>query len=268
MKQCFNSYPEIVFLDATYKLLEIGIPTYLMLCEDSNGLSEIVFVTLLVAEDQESMEWMMNAFKRNNPNWTDVRIVMAYKDIGERDVVKSLLPSASVLICLFHALRTFRREVSCEKLGITSGQRSLALEIFQKMAYATSEKEYEMLCKELHDSAPKTVYDYFMANWAHIKDEWVLHYKANCGSFLNSTNNRLENINGKLKQVIKRNSSLEEFIENFLSSSLLFVLKETIKQQSHSRKSRLTTLESELQSISILNSLHHMHLCMLPGSYS
>ena len=33
MKQCFDSYPEIVFLDATYKLLEIGIPTYLLLCD-------------------------------------------------------------------------------------------------------------------------------------------------------------------------------------------------------------------------------------------
>ena len=37
---------------------------------------------------------------------------MADKDIGERDAVKSALPPASVLICLFHALRTFRREVS------------------------------------------------------------------------------------------------------------------------------------------------------------
>ena len=39
--------------------------------------------------------------------------------------------------------------------------------------------------------------------------------KFGCGSFLNSTNNRLESVNGKLKQVITRHSSLEEFIEHF-----------------------------------------------------
>ena len=47
MKQSFQAYPEIGFLDATYKLLKIGTLTYLMLVEDSNGMSEMVFVCLL-----------------------------------------------------------------------------------------------------------------------------------------------------------------------------------------------------------------------------
>lgn len=39
--------------------------------------------------------------------------------------------------------------------------------------------------------------------------------KSSCGNFLNFTNNRLECINGKLKQVINHHSSLEEFIDKF-----------------------------------------------------
>ena len=39
--------------------------------------------------------------------------------------------------------------------------------------------------------------------------------KSQSGSFLNSTNNRLESINGKLKQVINRHSSLEDFVSHF-----------------------------------------------------
>lgn len=215
MKECFHAYPEIIFLDATYKLLELGLPTYLSLCEDSNGLSEIVFACLLVSEDQESMTWMMETFKKRNVDWSKVRVVMADKDIGERDVVKSALPEASVLICLFHALRTLRREVSCEKLGITSGQRTVALEIFQKMAYSSSADEYLELYDQFTECAPPQVVEYFNDNWHGIKNEWVLHYKAVSGSFLNSTNNRLESINGKLKQVINRHSSLEQFVSNF-----------------------------------------------------
>lgn len=112
-------------------------------------------------------------------------------------------------------LCTFRREVSCEKLGITSGQRQLFLELFQKMAYASSEKDYEDLYTELQKSAPREVKQYYDNNWHCIKNEWVLHFKAMSGSFLNSTNNRLESLNGKLKQVISRHSSLEQFIEHF-----------------------------------------------------
>ena len=105
----------------------------------------------------------------------------------------------AICFSLFHTLRTFRREVSWEKLGITAGERVVGLELFQKMAYASSEEEYQGLCKELEENCPKQVRDYFKDNWAKIKDEWVLHYKAMCGSFLNSTNNKLESLNGKLK---------------------------------------------------------------------
>lgn len=48
------------------------------------------------------------------------------------------------------------------------------------------------------------------------KNEWVLGMKSSCGNFLNFTNNRLESINGELKQVINRHSSSEEFIEKLL----------------------------------------------------
>ena len=51
---------------------------------------------------------------------SNIRIVMADKDSGEHEIIKSSLPNASVLICLFHILKSFRREVSCEKMGITS----------------------------------------------------------------------------------------------------------------------------------------------------
>lgn len=215
MKDAFKAYPELLCVDATYKLLELGLPVYLMLCEDSNGQSEIVAVCLLVTEDSDSMTWMMEAFKKHNADWEHVRVVMADKDIGERDVIKQQLPHAAVLICLFHTLRSLRREITCEKMGISSGQRSLCLEMMQKMAYATSENHYSDLHAEFVKSAPKEVVSYFDENWHGIRNEWVLGMKSSCGNFLNFTNNRLESINGKLKQVVNRHSSLEEFIEKF-----------------------------------------------------
>ena len=215
MKQAFDAYPEFICLDATYKLLELGFPVYLMVCEDANGQSEIIAVCLLASEDADSIRWMIDVFKKYNPRSKDVCVVMADKDIKERDVLKSCLPNATVLICLFHTLRSLRREVTCDKMGISSGQRTLCLELLQKMAYAPSESEYDKIYSQFQNDAPREVVDYFNTNWHVIRKEWVLGLKFGPSSFLNSTNNRLESINGKLKQVISRNSSLEEFVEHF-----------------------------------------------------
>ena len=215
MKEAFQAYPELVCIDATYKLLELGLPTYLMLCEDSNDQSEIVTVCLLVTEDKDSMTWMVETFKNHNDEWKRIRVLMADKDIGERDVLKQSLPNASVLICLFHTLRSFRREITCEKMGITAGQRTMCLDLVQKMAYAMSEAEYDLLHDQFQQDAPKEVVLYFNDSWHPIRNEWVMGLKSSCGNFLNSTNNRLESINGKLKQVISRHSSLEDFVDKF-----------------------------------------------------
>ena len=140
---------------------------------------------------------------------------MADKDIGERDVLKLCLPNTSVLICLFHTLRSFKWEITCETMGITAGQRTLCLELVQKMAYALSEDVFNCLHEQFQIDVPKEVAKYFSENWHPIRNEWVMGLKSSCGNFLNSTNNWLESINGKQKQVITCHSSLEEFISNF-----------------------------------------------------
>ena len=99
MKNCFYSYPEIVFINVTYKLLDINTPVYVMLVEDSNGQSEIAFTCLLVNEDHDSVKWMMETFKKRKSNWQKVRVVMADKDMDKRNVIKESFP---MLICLFH----------------------------------------------------------------------------------------------------------------------------------------------------------------------
>ena len=53
MKSNFACYPEVILVDATYKLNELRMPVYLMLVIDGNGQSEIVmlFITALETED-------------------------------------------------------------------------------------------------------------------------------------------------------------------------------------------------------------------------
>ena len=58
--------------------------------------------------------------------------IMSNKYFTERDALKVEFPDASILIHLFHVLRTFRREITSDKLGITSAERDLVLEIIKK----------------------------------------------------------------------------------------------------------------------------------------
>ena len=54
-----------------------------------------------------------------------------------------------------------RREVSCEKLGISQSERVISLELLSKMAYAQSEEAYLQIYYELSECAPKGVLEYF-----------------------------------------------------------------------------------------------------------
>ncbi len=38
MHQSYNAYPEFLCINATYKLLEIRLPVYILLCEDGSGM--------------------------------------------------------------------------------------------------------------------------------------------------------------------------------------------------------------------------------------
>ena len=107
----------------------------------------------------------MNTFKERNSESDNIRVIMAAdKDIVERQVIKQCLPHAVLLICLFHTLRSMRREITAEKLGITAAQRLLSLEKLQKLAYASSDAEYDHLYADFVSVVPSAVASYFSTN--------------------------------------------------------------------------------------------------------
>ena len=100
---------------------------------------------------------MLETFKKCNVTWQSTRIIMADKNIQERDVFKRCIPQAMILICLFHTLRSFQREITCEKTGITSGQQNLCLELIQMMVFLISETDYNNIYKQFILSVHKLI---------------------------------------------------------------------------------------------------------------
>jgi len=249
MKSVTSSFSEIFFIDATYKLNDLGIPLYIFMVEDSMGCTEVAGVGLLVAENEESLKWLMETFMKNN-NKCSPSVIMADKDMTFRRVIKELYPDCKLLICLFHALRSFKREICNTAFNLNVGQQAVFKEIFQKMCYSRSEVKYMEQYNLFLKTAPEMVKEYFVENWHDIRDEWVLGHVLSVNSLYNTTNNRIESFNGKLKSVIKLHSPLQELIDGFFT--VLYALR-----NERNNKAAMSLLKRKVTSFSPTSSQYH-----------
>lgn len=204
MKRVFSYYPEFLMVDSTYKLNDLRMPLYVFLVVDGNGESEIVGTFLAADETEHTIREMVKVFKAQNPDHVKVQTVMTDKDFVERSVFRDELPQASMVICLFHVLRTFRREITCDRMGLRPNQRDVCLDLFQQIVYSPSPEEYEDRVSRLRSTGYDKVIEYYENNWAGIKHEFVECFKSECLTLGNRTNNRIESINEKIKTVCCR----------------------------------------------------------------
>ena len=217
MKKYFAAFPEMLFVDATYCLVDLRAATYLIMVEDGNGSSEVVAVCLLIDENEEGISFFVETFKNRNPAWEKVEVIMSDKDKTERKVFKKHFPRSHLMICLFHVFQIFNREVSVKKMGISSEEVQISKHYLQKIAYSSSLAEYEEIYEEMVTTVPEIVKQYYDSNWGNITDQWVQYSTLQNLCFLNKTNNRLECLNSKLKSVINRYSPLEDFLKHFFA---------------------------------------------------
>lgn len=154
------------------------MPLYLFLTIDGNGNSEIVLVFLTLLEGKDDISAMIQKFKEHNPQWINTKVIMTDKDFTERIVFTEEFPDASLQICLFHTLRSFRREVNCVKMGIRSRERDYVLELLSKLAYSRTESDYNNHYHNLLQCGFNEVIKYYNAHWHDIRYEWVECYRG------------------------------------------------------------------------------------------
>ena len=135
MIKLFAYYPELLLLDATYKLNNLRMPLYVLMYVDGNGEGVIVALWIVANEEKVTIKELTNIFKKHNDT-SGVQVVVTDKDMVERGVISEKIPNAPLQLCLFHTLCTFCREITVEKMGIKAEQRLLVLEILQQLVYS------------------------------------------------------------------------------------------------------------------------------------
>lgn len=211
------NFSEIIFVDGTYKLFLRKFVLMLLLVQDARGHGQIVGVGILADEQKDTLKWFISCFMRENPEACQkVQSLMGDKDLKERDVIKQMFPGRKMYICLFHALRTFDRQVSKKAMGISRDEKLKLKSILEQMAKSNTEDRYNNLYQKLKLIAPEKVMEYFDASWDPIKEEWCI-YAMNCGNLGNFTNNLLESVNGKIKDVAGKYNTLLQFANLFFT---------------------------------------------------
>jgi hypothetical protein len=59
MRRWFELFPEVLLLNGTYKLQNIGCCIYVICIENSVGTSDVIGAAVLTVEDKASVEWMV-----------------------------------------------------------------------------------------------------------------------------------------------------------------------------------------------------------------
>ena len=115
MKHSFEQFPEVVLCDATHNTNNLKMPFTMMCIIDGNGHTEVIAAFLVINEEEKMIREMIKIFKLNNPRWKDINVIITDKDMAERNVFSDEIQNAELQICLFHVLRTFKREITTER---------------------------------------------------------------------------------------------------------------------------------------------------------
>ncbi|GBM80250.1 hypothetical protein AVEN_96885-1 [Araneus ventricosus] len=218
MQAVFGKLPELLIFDVTYKLNNYKLPLFVLLAVDGNGESEVVALFIIRSESKMRVGAMLDFFKENNGAWTEVEVLVGDKDFADKIVFEEKCPSAKIQICLFHALRTFKREIPLKLDKLNSALKKQVLEIFTDLAYSESEEAYDINYSKLMFLNIQDLTTYYNKNWLCIKKEWVLYEQNRNFIIKNRTTNRLENLNQKMKSVITRYSALGKFCQDLIIS--------------------------------------------------
>ena len=95
MREQYNKYPEILFVDTTYNVNIEAYPLLTMMVEDGDGRGKPVAYCFQRSETKVNFEKILDYFFRTNDT-SKTKIVMVDKDLTEISVLKSKLPSATI----------------------------------------------------------------------------------------------------------------------------------------------------------------------------
>ena len=114
MKEALEKYPEVMLLDATYRINDKRMPLYTLMIVDGYGKSIPAAYYLVANEEHKNSEHLFTIISEcvEDGLFQRTKSFLIDKDIKEEATVKQFFPKVSVQYCLFHVFRCFKRDTN------------------------------------------------------------------------------------------------------------------------------------------------------------
>ncbi|XP_052126010.1 zinc finger SWIM domain-containing protein 3-like isoform X2 [Frankliniella occidentalis] len=208
MKNTLRKYPTLVIVDTTYKVNKNQMPVVVFMAMDGQGSGRVVGYAFVHNELKTTLHKVLDCLKASmGEETTDkIKVFVVDKDYSEIGAIKEVFPNARIQLCDFHVSKLFTKKAS--------GHSEEVLSILTKLRYAEDDGTFQALVVELEEECDPELFTYFNDNWLKIPEAWCTKDRQDCLG--NTTSNRLENHNGKIKMVLNHENSLYECIKGLL----------------------------------------------------
>ncbi|GFO07292.1 transmembrane protein 214 [Plakobranchus ocellatus] len=244
MRRILNVYCDVLFVDGTYCLNNLGYPLYVFLCVDGEMKGRVVGYCIVKDETTTTLTDVFQDFISHND--INVKTVVVDKDAAEIAAIKKVFPEVNILLCRFHVAQSFKTAAT---KYCPPSEREKSLDILMKMLYSTSEEDlvtsFEML--------PGRLKIYIEINWIQNRESWAQYMTKHILSWGTKTNNHVERHNRILKTLSSHTKSLPSLIEKILDH-----------HRNEEQRLALTATDSVLKTRVYHSAIppHHIHNCV------
>ena len=238
-------------MDGTYGTNSSKYSLYVLAAQNPQFDTVIIAMGLLYREDSENIAEFLEVFKKYNAIENLQKIVID-KCPAEIAAIKEKLPNIAIILCFFHNVMNIEKNTT----AFEPFQRLQIANIFRAMSKTSSKDSFNNLLEELKKIADSKFMEYFEKNWLSCTDMWAGHSAYFENILGNTTNNRLESKNGKLKRITTSTDRMDNLLQK-----LIDFLKNEKSELSYSKLRSSMTVKKVQNNNCLLNliELHYPH---------
>nr|XP_050024996.1 uncharacterized protein LOC126519678 [Dermacentor andersoni] len=216
MQHAFQSFPEVLLLDATYKTNKLKMPLFVFLVQDGCGNSQVVAYAFVASEQYHNVSAVLDIFVRENSSTEQTKVVVVDKDFTAISAIRSAFSSKpAIQLCQFHVVKAF--QTAANQLAKSADERKSIIRSFKEMLHAPTTAQFEEARMEFERYANKEALEYYKKNWDNIREMWVRHLCDQEFTSGNNTTNRVEAHNGVIKTVLSSSTKLSEALSKLVN---------------------------------------------------
>jgi hypothetical protein len=238
-----QAYPDVVLLDCTYKTNKYGMPLLDIIGVDACQRSFCIAFAFLSNESEEDYLWALGRLKSlyENCHIQPPSVILTDRCLACMNAAEACFPSATLLLCLWHANKAVLRH--CQPTFLRQGQGLEAWNTFFRSWHSIIQSEDEGIYYQRVRDFEKQYLPEYINEVGYIKTTWLDPYRERLVKawvdrhlhFGNVVTSRVEGIHALLKSHLKR-STLDLFeawrvIKHALDNQLAEIRSIHAKQQ-------------------------------------